>query len=67
MKNLPNILTVFRIVSIPLLVFAILSSAKNPNFFAVILFIAIAASDYLDGYFARKMKLESDFGKMLDC
>jgi len=66
MKNLPNILTVFRIVSIPLLVFAILSSAKNLNFFAVILFIAIAASDYFDGYFARKMKLESDFGKMLD-
>ena len=66
MKNLPNILTIFRIISLPVLILMILSLDQEINFYAVLLFIAISASDYYDGYFARKMKLESNFGKMLD-
>ncbi len=66
MKNLPNILTIYRIISLPILIILILSSDLNSNFYAVILFVSIAASDFLDGYFARKMNVESNFGKMLD-
>ena len=66
MKNLPNILTIFRIISLPVIILMILSSEQKFNFYAVILFVAISASDFFDGYFARKMSIESSFGKMLD-
>ena len=66
MKNFPNILTIFRIISLPVLILLILSSDQKFNFYAVLLFVAISASDFFDGYFARKMRLESSFGKMLD-
>ena len=66
MKNLPNILTIFRIISLPVLILMILSSEQKFNYYAVLLFTAISASDFFDGYFARKMSIESSFGKMLD-
>ena len=66
MKNLPNILTIFRIISLPVLILMILSSEQKFNHYAVLLFVAISASDFFDGYFARKMSIESSFGKMLD-
>ena len=66
MKNLPNILTIFRIVTLPILILLILSPDLNLNFYALLLFIAISASDFFDGYFARMMNVESSFGKMLD-
>ena len=66
MKNLPNILTVYRIISLPVLVLLLLSSDPKFIFYALLLFITIAASDFFDGYIARKMKIESSFGKMLD-
>ena len=66
MKNLPNILTVFRVISLPILVILILSSDYNLNFYALLLFAIISTSDFLDGYFARMMNVESSFGKMMD-
>ncbi len=66
MKNFPNILTIFRIISLPVLILMILSSDQKFNFYGVLLFIAISASDFFDGYLARKMGIESNFGKMLD-
>ena len=66
MKSLPNILTIFRIVTLPILILLILSPDLNVNFYSLILFIIISASDFFDGYFARMMNVESNFGKMLD-
>lgn len=66
MKSLPNILTIFRIAVLPILIILILSPDKNLNFYALILFLLISASDFFDGYFARMMSVESSFGKMLD-
>ena len=66
MKNIPNILTLIRIFSIPILVLTILSPSHNLNILAFFLFLAISFTDYLDGAIARKMNLVSDFGKMLD-
>ena len=66
MKNFPNILTIFRIISLPVLILMILSSDQRFNFYGTLLFIAISASDFFDGYLARKMSIESSFGRMLD-
>ncbi len=66
MKSLPNILTIFRIVSLPILILLILSPDQKLNFYAFILFILISASDFFDGYFARMMNVESSFGAYFD-
>ena len=66
MKNLPNILTLSRILLLPLLLFMILSSNYQLNIYAVILFILISFTDFLDGFLARYQGSTSEFGKMLD-
>lgn len=69
---LPNALTVARILSVPLFVAGILSLAFQWNLFlgkAWILFglfILAALTDFLDGYLARKWKVVSGFGRMID-
>lgn len=66
MKNLPNILTISRIVLLaPLLIMIYLPSDKL-NLISVILFILIALTDFFDGFFARRQNIMSEFGKMLD-
>ena len=66
MKNLPNILTVFRIILIPIILSLILLDTKNTNLLALTGFIIASLSDYFDGYLARKYDLTSIFGTMLD-
>ena len=66
MKNLPNILTLSRVIFLPLLLFMILSSNFQLNMYSVVLFIAISFTDFLDGFIARNQGSTSDFGKMLD-
>ena len=63
MQNLPNILTFARIAMIPLVVLAMLAGF---NILALIIFIIASATDFLDGYLARKYKVESKLGTMLD-
>lgn len=74
---LPNALTVSRILLIPVLVWAMLgmqeamrdqdtSLQSNFALAALGIFIYSMASDFFDGYFARKFQLSSDFGRMLD-
>ena len=66
MKNLPNVLTISRIVLLaPLLIMIYLPNDKL-NSISVILFILIALTDFFDGYFARRQNITSEFGKMLD-
>ncbi len=63
MKNLPNILTLGRIAIIPLVVVALLGGF---NHVALVLFVIAGVTDFFDGYFARKYKVESKLGAMLD-
>lgn len=69
-KGLPNYLTLFRIASIPvLLVFYPLSIHLKigvVQIFCAGLFGVAAFTDLLDGYFARRFKLESKIGVILD-
>lgn len=60
--NLPNKITLFRIVMIPFFVFYM----NIDNKIAGVLFVIAAASDALDGYLARKYNLITNFGKLMD-
>ncbi len=66
--NLPNKLTVARVVLIPFFVFFLLNDALNSNFkwFALAIFIVASLTDLLDGKIARKYNLVTDFGKFMD-
>ncbi len=76
MTNLPNLLTLFRIFLVPLLVAALVqhSLAVHWNgklliandFFALIVFLAAALTDLLDGYLARRWKQVTTVGTLLD-
>ncbi len=64
--NIPNILTLLRIAAIPLLAFLLMSPSKESGFWAAALFSAASVTDWLDGYLARRMGIETVFGKFLD-
>lgn len=65
--NIPNILTIFRLIAAPTvgLVFVFLPT-PYADWIAITLFMAAAATDYLDGYLARKWKQVTNLGRMLD-
>ena len=64
--NLPNTLTLLRIILIPIIVFLFLSDEASNRFIAFILFLIASITDYLDGVLARYMKQETNFGEFLD-
>ena len=68
---LPTMLTWFRIILVPFFVGVYylpdsLLAMPNKNITATVIFLFAAITDYLDGYLARKMNLESKFGAFLD-
>jgi CDP-diacylglycerol--glycerol-3-phosphate 3-phosphatidyltransferase len=65
--NLPNILTLLRLLAAPGVAIMFLYFARPwADWFALILFVSAAITDYVDGYLARAWKQESKFGAMLD-
>jgi CDP-diacylglycerol---glycerol-3-phosphate 3-phosphatidyltransferase len=64
--NAPNLLTLLRIVLIPLFVAAYFWPARWANETATALFIVAGVTDWLDGYLARRLKQHSPFGAFLD-
>ncbi len=66
MYNLPNILTISRIVVIPLIFMSIYFTSYAWALLAGILFVAASITDYLDGYLARAWNETSAFGRLLD-
>jgi len=65
MKNLPNTLTVIRIIFAPI-VFIGLYSSGEWVVIGLVFFILGSLTDWLDGYFARRHKLVSGFGQFAD-
>lgn len=59
-------MTLSRIAAVPLLVVLLMCSGRMPAIMAAIVFSLAAITDYFDGYLARKMKLVSTLGKILD-
>lgn len=66
--NLPNKLTIIRVCFIPFYVFFLLSGIFGDagRYIATALFIIASATDWLDGYLARRDNLVTDFGKFMD-
>lgn len=64
--NLPNILTMTRIASIPLMAVLLLSPSQPSGFWAAVVFSLASLTDWLDGYLARRMGIVTVFGKFLD-
>jgi CDP-diacylglycerol---glycerol-3-phosphate 3-phosphatidyltransferase len=64
--NLPNVLTVLRILLVPVLVAALLQEAGGGDALAAGVFVLASLTDALDGWIARRRKSESTFGKLMD-
>jgi CDP-diacylglycerol--glycerol-3-phosphate 3-phosphatidyltransferase len=64
--NAPNILTVLRILMIPVIVVALLEETSEGDVIAAALFALAALTDGLDGYIARRQRQETAFGKLMD-
>ncbi|MEH3087137.1 MAG: CDP-diacylglycerol--glycerol-3-phosphate 3-phosphatidyltransferase [Xylophilus ampelinus] len=66
--TIPTFMTWTRIVAIPLIVgiFYLPIDPASRNLIATVMFVAFAATDWLDGYLARKLNQTSSFGAFLD-
>lgn len=64
--NIPNILTVVRIVFIPLMVVCFFLPYECAAALSAVVFALASATDWLDGYLARKLNQESALGAFLD-
>jgi CDP-diacylglycerol---glycerol-3-phosphate 3-phosphatidyltransferase len=64
--NAPNVLTVLRILMVPVIVVALLDETAEGDVIAAALFAVAALTDGLDGYIARRQRQETTFGKLMD-
>jgi len=64
--NLPNVITIARILACPAVVFLVFADSVPLRLAAWVLFVTAAVSDLWDGYLARKHGLITDLGKLLD-
>ncbi len=66
LKQIPNILTVSRIISIPLILLFYCLGGKYGEMVSALLFMLSCITDFLDGYLARKYAIQSRLGRFLD-
>ncbi len=66
MSKIPNILTLCRLACIPIVLVCLNFQGRWSSFFAALFFGAAAITDILDGFFARKYRAVTAFGKFLD-
>ena len=64
--NAATFVTLVRIALMPLIIFFYLSSFDGGKLIALILFVFAAATDFLDGWIARRFNQVTDMGKLLD-
>lgn len=64
--NLPNILTLIRILLVPVLVVVLLGETENGDLWAAIVFALASVTDAMDGYLARTRNAITTFGKLMD-
>lgn len=66
MKNIPNMMTIGRLLTLPLLVMLMMIDASWAAWSALGIYTLGCITDWLDGLIARRYSLESNFGKFLD-
>jgi CDP-diacylglycerol--glycerol-3-phosphate 3-phosphatidyltransferase len=64
--NVPNVLTVIRILLVPVLVVALLEKTSGGDLLAAIVFAVASMTDAVDGYLARSRNWVTTFGKLMD-
>ncbi|MCK5361279.1 MAG: CDP-diacylglycerol--glycerol-3-phosphate 3-phosphatidyltransferase, partial [Gammaproteobacteria bacterium] len=64
--NIPNLLTLLRILLIPVLFVVYVLDVKWSNQLATVIFVVAAITDWLDGFLARKLNQYTPFGAFLD-
>jgi CDP-diacylglycerol--glycerol-3-phosphate 3-phosphatidyltransferase len=64
--NLPNVLTLLRILLVPVLVAALVQEGGGGDKLAATVFVLASITDALDGWIARRQKSVSTFGKLMD-
>src|SRR4051812_42111255 len=64
--NIPNVLTLLRILAVPVIVVALLGETPNGDALAAGVFALAAFTDGLDGYIARRRQDVTTFGKLMD-
>ena len=66
LTSLPNLLTLSRILAIPIVVASFYISGDYARWFACALFSAAGVTDWLDGHMARRWSQQSELGRFLD-
>lgn len=66
LAQLPNALTILRLALIPVFVLLVLDSDAGYSWPAALVFAAAGITDQVDGYLARRWRVESRFGKVAD-
>lgn len=65
--TIPNALTLLRVAIIPIVVVLLIAGKSDAaRWWAFYLFVASAVTDFFDGWLARKLNQESDFGRLFD-
>ncbi len=64
--NLPNWITVSRLLGVPLLLYLLDRPTNQLRWVALAVFLVAAGTDWLDGYLARRLNQVTDLGKFLD-
>ncbi|NRB14072.1 MAG: CDP-diacylglycerol--glycerol-3-phosphate 3-phosphatidyltransferase [Rhizobiales bacterium] len=64
--NIPNSLTIFRIVAVAAIVVCFYFEGDTARWVALGIYFIAGVTDFLDGYIARKWDMQSDLGRMLD-
>lgn len=64
--NIPNVLTVLRVMSLPIFVYFLFQKDLVYQVWAFAIFALASITDLVDGYIARKLNQETEFGKFLD-
>lgn len=66
MKNIPNMMTIGRLITLPFLVLLMMINTPWAAWSALTIYTLGCITDYLDGYIARRFYMESAFGKFMD-
>ena len=64
--NIPNLLTIIRLVLVPVFLFVFFSDLPNGVFIALLIFLAAGFTDILDGAIARRFNMVTKWGAILD-
>jgi CDP-diacylglycerol--glycerol-3-phosphate 3-phosphatidyltransferase len=64
--NVPNVLTMLRILLVPVLLVALLDKTPSGDLLAAIVFAVASFTDAIDGYLARSRNAVTNFGKLMD-